>query len=300
MSAQAVVVVPAPPRRRWVAALGSTLGLPGRVSSAFLLVVVIAAVLAPALTPTDPNTTNLLESFQGFSAQHWLGTDSTGRDIAARLLFGARTSLLGPAAIVVLALAISVPLGLVAAWTRGWPAGLVNRAVDVVFAVPGLLLAILTVAIFGPGLTSAVSALAVAYTPFLARVVISAAEAQRRQPYVDVLTVQGVSPVRIMVRHVLRNIGPIVVGQATITFAYALLDLAALSFLGLGVQAPQSDWGVMVSDRDAVLQGHPQQVVIASVAIVLTVLALLVVGARLGGETVTRRGAGRRRRKERP
>ena len=296
MSAQAVVVAAAPPRRHWFTALGRTLGLSGRISAVFLLAVVVAAALAPVLAPADPNTTNLLESYQGFSAQHWLGTDSTGRDIAARLLFGARTSLLGPAAIVVLALAISLPLGLVAAWTRGWRAGLVNRAVDVVFAVPGLLLAILTVAVFGPGLTSAVSALAVAYTPFLARVVVSAAEAQRRQPYVDVLTVQGVSPGRIMVRHVLRNIGPIIIGQATITFAYALLDLATLSFLGLGVQAPRSDWGVMVSDRDAVLQGHPQQVVIASVAIVLTVLALLVVGARLGGDTVTRRGAVRRRK----
>lgn len=274
--------------RRWI-----TLGPSGWVSGGFLLAVVAMAALAPVLTRTDPNSTDLLESFQGFGAQHWLGTDSTGRDIAARLLYGARTSLIGPAAIVLLALLISLPLGLVAAWTRGWRAALVSRVVDVVFAVPGLLLAILTVAVFGTGLTSAVSALAVAYTPYLARVVISAAEAQRRQPFVEVLTVQGVSPTRIMVRHVLPNIGPIVVGQATITFAYALLDLAALSFLGLGVQAPQSDWGVMVSDRDAVLQGHPQQVIIASIMIVVTVLALLVLGARLGGETTARR-VGRR------
>ena len=281
-------------RPRRAGGVWSTLGPSGRLSGGFLLAVVAMAVLAPVITSTDPNTTTLLESYQGFSAEHWLGTDSTGRDIAARLVYGARTSLIGPAAIVLLALSISLLLGLFAAWARGWRALLVNRVVDVVFAVPGLLLAILTVAVFGPGLTSAVCALAVAYAPFLARVVISAAEAQRRQPYVEVLTVQGISPTRIMVQHVLRNIGPIIVGQATITFAYALLDLATLSFLGLGVQAPQSDWGVMVSDRDAVLQGHPQQVIIASVTIVVTVLALLVLGARMGGETVARRGAGRR------
>jgi len=294
MSTRAVATTVGPSRPRRTAGRRVTIGPSGWASGGFLVAVAVMAVLAPVLTSTDPNSTNLLESFQGSSARHWLGTDSTGRDIAARLLYGARTSLIGPAAIVLLALLISLPLGLVAAWARGWRAALVNRVVDVVFAVPGLLLAILTVAVFGPGLASAVSALAVAYTPYLARVVISAAEAQRRQPYVEVLTVQGISPTRIMVRHVLRNIGPIIVGQATITFAYALLDLAALSFLGLGVQAPQSDWGVMVSDRDAVLQGHPQQVIIASIMIVVTVLALLVVGARLGGETVARRGAGRR------
>lgn len=261
------------------------LGISGWLAVGFLAVVLLAAILAPLIAPHDPNAASLLDSFAPPSADHWLGTDATGRDIASRLIYGARTSLLGPALIVVIALCLSIPLALVAAWSRGWVSTLINRFVDVVFAIPGLLLAILTVAVFGAGLRSAVAALAVAYMPFMARVVMAAAESQRRLPYVDVLTVQGVSPRRIMVRHVLRNIGPILVGQATITFAYALIDLAALSFLGLGVQAPNSDWGLMVSDRDAVLQGHPQQVIVASVAIVLTVMSLLVLGSRLSGES---------------
>ena len=263
----------------------ASLGVSGWLAVGFLVLLVLAAVLAPVVASQDPNAASLLDSYGPPSAEHWLGTDATGRDIAARLLYGSRTSLLGPALIVLSALCLSIPQALTAAWSRSWVSGMINRFVDVVFAIPGILLAILTVAVFGPGLRASVAALAVAYMPFMARVVMSAAESQRRLPYVDVLTVQGVAPRRIMVVHVLHNIAPILVGQATITFAYALIDLAALSFLGLGVQAPNADWGVMVSDRNAVLQGHPQQVVVASIAIVATVMALLVLGSRLSGQS---------------
>ncbi len=261
------------------------LGLTGWAAAGVLLAVGLLAVLAPVLTTADPNHGDLLSAFAGPSGMHWLGTDATGRDIAARLIFGSRTSLLGPAAIVLLSLLVGLPLALAAAWHGGPIAFLINRTLDLVFSVPGLLLAILTVALFGPGLWPAVISLAIAYLPYVARLTMTAAERERRLPYIDALSVQGQSVTKIATRHLLRNLAPVIVGQATITFAYALIDLASLSFLGLAVQAPTADWGVMMSDRDAVLQGHPGQVIAAGTLVVATVLSLFVLGSRLSGDT---------------
>ena len=253
-------------------------------------VVVLMALFAPLLAPADPDHGDLLSAFAPPGATHWLGTDATGRDIASRLIYGSRTSLLGPAAIVVLSLLVGVPLALAAAWHGGVTAWLITRALDIVFSIPGLLLAILTIALFGPGLWPAVISLAVAYLPYIARLTLTAAERERHLPYIDALSVQGQSVTRIATLHLLRNLAPVIAGQATITFAYALIDLASLSFLGLAVQAPTADWGVMLSDRDAVLQGHPGQVVAAGLVVVATVLSLFVLGSRLSGETTGRRG----------
>lgn len=260
---------------------GAALGIVG--------IAVIMAVAAPWIAPHDPNQGNLLDAYAPRGAEHWLGTDATGRDIASRLIYGARTSLVGPAAIVLLSLAISVPLALTAAWRGGWIAAVITRTLDVLFAIPGLLLAILAVSLFGPGLRAAVIALGIAYIPYVARLTVTAAATERRLPYVQVLSVQGVGALRISTVHIFRNIAPVLIGQATVAFAYALIDLATLSFLGLGVQAPSSDWGVLVSDRDAVLQGHSGQVIAASIAIVVTVLALFILGSRLSGEKPIRR-----------
>ncbi len=260
------------------------LGATGWLALAVVLGVVVMAVLAPLLAPADPNHGDLLSAFARPSAAHWLGTDATGRDIASRLIHGSRTSLLGPAAIVLLSLLVGVPLALAAAWHGGSVAWLITRALDIVFSVPGLLLAILTIALFGPGLWPAVISLAIAYLPYVARLTLTAAEHERHLPYVDALSVQGQSVVKIAAFHLLRNLAPVIAGQATITFAYALIDLASLSFLGLAVQAPTADWGVMLSDRDAILQGHPGQVVAAGFLVVATVLSLFVLGSRLSGD----------------
>lgn len=259
------------------------LGVTGWAALAVVLVATLMALLAPLIAPADPDHGDLLAAFAGPSADHWLGTDATGRDIAARLVFGARTSLLGPAAIVALSLLAGIPLALAAAWHGGTVAWLITRALDIVFSVPGLLLAILTVALFGPGLWPAVISLAIAYLPYVARLTMTAAQRERHLPYVDALSVQGQSVPGIAL-HLLRNLSPVIAGQATITFAYALIDLASLSFLGLAVQAPTADWGVMLSDRDAVLQGHPGQVIAAGALVVATVLSLFVLGSRLSGD----------------
>jgi peptide/nickel transport system permease protein len=244
------------------------LGPSGTAAVVFLLLMAAGAVFATVLAPADPNAGTLLENYQGPSAAHLLGTDGIGRDVLSRLVFGARTSLLGPALVVGISMAVGVPLALAGAWYGGVVDAGVGRVLDLVYAMPGLLLAVLTVALFGPGLTPAVVALSVAYVPFLSRIVRAAARQQRVSPYADALSVQGFGVIRICVRHILRNIAPTVLGQAAIAFGYALLDLASLSYLGLAVQAPTSDWGVMVSDTDALLKGHTLPVIAPGVLIV--------------------------------
>ncbi|HEY6798631.1 MAG TPA: ABC transporter permease [Kineosporiaceae bacterium] len=277
-------VRPARPRR------SLNLGPTAALALGVLVAVTLLAALAPMVAPGDPNSADLLATFTGPSPAHWLGADATGRDIASRLIYGARTSLIGPAVIVTLSLVVSLPLAMAAAWHGGVIAFLINRVLDIIFSVPGLLLAILTVSLFGPGLWPAVISLAVAYLPYVARLTMAAAEHERRLPYIDALSVQGQSVTRIISFHLLRNLAPVIAGQATITFAYALIDLASLSFLGLAVQAPTADWGVMMSDRDAVLQGHPGQVIAAGTLVVATVLSLFVLGSRLSGDRPTPRG----------
>jgi len=273
---------PAAPGR--LARARAALGGSGTAAALFLLVVLLVAVAAPLLAPAAPNLQSLLDAYAAPSGAHLLGTDSLGRDILSRLMFGARTSLLGPALVVSVALLVGIPLALAAAWFGGLVNALVARVFDLVYALPGLLLAVLAVALFGPGLVPAVAALSIAYIPFLARIVLAAARQQRVSPYVDALAVQGFGAVRIAFRHILRNIAPVVVGQAAIAFGYALLDLASLSYLGLAVQAPTADWGVMVSDSNALMGGYWLPILAPGVLIVLSVLSLTVLGARISGE----------------
>jgi len=158
----------------------------------------------------------------------------------------------------------------------------ISRVLDVLFAFPGILLAILVIAFFGAGLRSAVVALAVAHMPYLARITRGAAIRERRLPYVEALEVQGFSAVRISARHLVPNLLPLIVAQASVSFGYVMIDLAGLSFLGLGVQPPTADWGVMISaGEQALLGGHPQQSLYAGGMIVLAVCAFTLFGERL-------------------
>ena len=154
--------------------------------------------------------------------------------------------------------------------------------VDAVFAFPGLLLAILATALFGSGLTAAVAALSIAYIPYIARIVRSAALRERSLPYVAALRVQGVHGLWISLRHILPNVAGLIVANATLAFGFALMDLAGLSFIGLGVQPPTADWGAMVGTGMAgVLQQQPQEALYASALIVITVAAVNILGDRL-------------------
>ncbi|MBB2946294.1 peptide/nickel transport system permease protein [Actinoplanes lutulentus] len=247
-----------------------------------IFVIVLAALFAPLLAPYPPGQTDVLAIGQGPSAAHLLGTDDLGRDIVSRLLYGARLSLFGPAIVTLGATVLGSGLAVLAAWKSGLWDQVITRALDILFAFPSVLIAILAVAVTGAGLTGPIIALSIAYIPFVARVVRAEAVRQRHLPYIEAGQLLGFSPWRIAVRHLGCNILPLVAAQAILTFATALVDLAAISFLGLGVQAPDAEWGLMVSAGNAALiNGNGWQSLSAGALIVLTVLAFNVVGERL-------------------
>ncbi|MFH8376871.1 ABC transporter permease [Streptomyces cyaneofuscatus] len=248
---------------------------------AFVALVVLAALLAPWLTPYDPNAVDLSQALAGTTADHPLGADAAGRDTLSRLLVGARASLLGPLGVVAFSTVLGVAVGMAAAWRGGRLDSVLSRSTELVFAFPGMLLAIIVISVYGEGLLAPVIALAVAYLPYVSRLTRSLVLAERTRPYVSAYQVQGHSPFAICLRHILPNIAPVVLAQATINFGYALMDLAGLSFLGLGVPPLTPDWGRMVFDGQTAIQhGYPLSAVVPCVLIVLTVVAFNVVGER--------------------
>ena len=257
------------------------------VALGVLALIVVAAVAAPLLAPHQPDTTDLLASNAGpGTAGHLLGADSTGRDTLSRLLYGARLSLLAPLFVVIIAGTLGTAIALVAARRQGWADALLSRTMDMIFAFPALLLAMLSVAVFGAGLTAPILALAVAYTPFIGRVIRSVAMQEESRPYVGSYEVMGFGSAFIALRHVLPNVLPVLVAQCALSFGYAMVDLASLSYLGLGVQPPSADWGVMInSSQDAILQGNPWSGIVPGVAVMITVVCVNIVGEHLGGST---------------
>jgi len=247
-------------------------------------VAVFLAIFGPLLAPHDPNSSQLEFQFVGpFQAKGYpLGFDSQGRDLLSRLMVGARTSMLGPALVVLMSMALGTLISVLAAWRGGWVDSVLGTGMDILFAFPGILLAVLTAAVFGAGLVAPTIALAIAYTPYIARVLRSAAVRERARDYISAAEVQGLSSLTICGRHLIPNLAELVVAQATLVFAWAMVDLAAISFLGLGVQAPTADWGVMVATGETgVLQGYPMESLSAGICIVLVVVAVNLLGERI-------------------
>ncbi len=258
------------------------LGVVGNIALVMCILFVLLALFGPLIAPYDPNSVNLNDAFVGPFGGHLLGFDESGRDLLSRLFAGARTSLLGPAVVVAIATTVGVALGISSAWFGGWYDATLGSILNVMFAFPGILLAVLAVAVFGAGLPAAVVALAIAYTPYLARSVRSGAVSEAAKDYIAALRVQGLSSWRICFRHFLPNVLPLVAAVSISSFAYATVDLAAISFLGLGVQQPQSDWGLMVaSGQQGVVEGYPTEAIAAGICLVLAVLSFSVLGDRL-------------------
>ena len=283
MSAQVstIVAVPGTRRSRSLSGLRGT-GVAGMVSAAVIALATIAAVFGPLLAPFNPDLPNLSLAWVGPVGGHLLGFDFQGRDVLSRLLAGAQSSMLGPLAVVVLSLTAGAVLAVVSAWRRGAADAVISSGLDILFAFPGILLAVLATAIFGAGLTAASIALSIAYMPYVARVLRGAALRERSQPYVAALEVQGLSATTICLRHIIPNMLALIVAQATIMFGWAMVDLAAISFLGLGVQPPAPNWGVMISENQTgILQGYPLPALSAGVCIVAVVIAFNILGERL-------------------
>jgi len=173
---------------------GAGLGVIGTVCAVVIAMAVIAALFGPLLAPHNPDTVNLAQAYVGPTAGHPLGFDGQGRDLLSRLIVGTRTAMLGPLVVVALSSLVGVALALLAAWRGGWTDTVLTGAMDILFAFPGILLAVLTAAVFGPSLTAASLSLAIAYTPYVMRVIRSEAIRQRAQPYIAALEVQGSRP----------------------------------------------------------------------------------------------------------
>lgn len=261
-----------------------------RVAGGFLVLVVLAAVLAPLVAPYAPDAIDLSASLVGTSGDHLLGTDSSGQDLLSRVLYGARTSLIAPVLLLAIAALLGVTLGTLAAWRGGWVDTLVSRITDVMYAFPGLLFTVLIIAVFGAGMTTSVLALGLAYTPTVAKYTRSVALAERRKPYIDAYRVQGMGGARICALHLVPNLGRSIVGYLVVLFGEALMSLATLSYLGFGAQPPSSDWGLMVQEgQAAVVQGALLPALVPGLAIALVVVSFNVVGVR----AADRLGSGR-------
>lgn len=274
------------------ALLRRRLGVVGMVCAAIVIIVVLAAVLVPLIAPYSPYEGSISTRHEAWSLAHLMGTDQSGRDILSRIMWGARTSLVGPLIVVLGTATLGATLALTAAWWGGKVDAFIGRVLDILFAFPTMLLAILAIAIFGPSLVTASVALAIGYVPYTARVIRSVALRERSLPYVSSARLQGISGLIVTLRHILPNVRTQILTGMTINFGYAMIDLAALSFLGLGVQPPTPDWGLMVANGQGSLQqGFWEQSIFAGLAIVVTVAAFGYIGEQLGG----RRAAGRTR-----
>lgn len=252
-------------------------------------VVVLLSLFAPVLAPYDPDYVDLNNVLAGPGAQHLLGTDALGRDLLSRLMHGGRTSLLGPTIVVIGSTVLGLLLGLVAGWSEGWLGKVLGRVFDLLFAFPALLMAMLAIALFGKGLFAPILAMTIAYVPYVARLAQSLVVAERSRPYVQAYRVLGFRTPWVVLGRVLPNLIPTVGAQSTLNFGYVLADLAALSFIGLGVQPPTSDWGAMIEEsRGALLGGYVLPAFWPALVVVLVVVAVNVIGEelsdRIGGK----------------
>jgi len=251
------------------------------LATALLGIIVLSGVLAPWLAPYDPAEVDFAASMAGSSPDHLLGADQSGQDVLSRVMFGARTSLIGPVLILALGVVLGAPFGILAAWRGGWADAFVQRSTDVLVAFPGLLFATLFIAVVGKGTTAAVIALGVAFAPAIAKLARSAALAERVQPYIASYELLGASGWSICTFRILPRVVPQVLGYAIVLFGDALMALAGLSYLGFGVQPPSPDWGLMVSEGQlALTQGAPLPALVPAAAIAVTVVAFNIVGLR--------------------
>ena len=241
-------------------------------------VVVLAALLGSQITPHDPSALNLLLSTSNPSAGHWFGTDTLGRDIFSRVVIGSRTALMGPALVAVGAMLVGNIFGTIAGYYGGAVDAWIMRCVDLMWSVPGLLVAIVVVGVIGGGYWIAVSVLIVLTAPWDVRLIRGATLEQRPRAYVEAVRALGLPARSVMFKHIWPNVLPVIVANTFLAFAQALVSLAALSFLGLGVPPGTADWGVMLSENRALLYHDPVAALAPGVAIVLVATAMNLLG----------------------
>jgi peptide/nickel transport system permease protein len=254
--------------------------LPLGILLAMILVaiVVACAILPSAIAPGDPATQRLLIGDRPPSVEFWAGTDLLGRDALSRTIHGARTALVGPVIIAAGAFAIATLLGLLAGYLGGAVDSAIMRWVDFMLALPGPLVAIVVVGVAGGGYWTAVVVLVVLFTAPDTRIVRSAVLEQRPLPYIDAARALGIAKGRILFVHILPNILPIILAYVVLDFAFALVNLAGLSFLGLGVEPGTPDWGRMLFENRNILFSNPVALLLPATMIILTAVSMNLIG----------------------
>jgi len=248
------------------------------IGAALSLLLVLAAALSLVWTPWSPYEVDIANKLAGPSGKYWLGTDPYGRDVVSLLLVGARNSILVGVIAVGIGLTIGTALGLLAAARRGWVEEFIMRLADFTFAFPAILSAIMLTAVFGAGIVNSIIAIGIFNIPTFARVTRASANAVWSREYILAARACGKGGWRITLEHVLPNILSVLIVQATIQFAIAILAEAALSYLGLGTQPPQPSWGRMLSEAQTLMFQTPLLAVWPGVAIALAVLGLNLLG----------------------
>jgi peptide/nickel transport system permease protein len=258
--------------RRLVRRKGAMFGL------AVIVLFVLLAVLAPLIAPYDPTAQSWTAVRKPPTLAHPFGTDDVGRDILARIIFGARASLLAGVISVAIALSIGVPLGLAAGYVGGFLDAVISRLTDAMLAIPFLILAIALAAFLGPSLRNAMIAIGVTTTPIFIRLTRGQVMAVKVDDYVEAARAVGNPPWRVVLVHILPNILPALMVQASLSIAAAIIAEAALSFLGLGQQPPSPSWGSMLNAAQRFLVNAPWMAVWPGLAIFLTVLSFNLLG----------------------
>lgn len=268
------------PRRCWTL---SRLSRPGLLGLGGVMLLLALGTLAPLLFNLDPY--GLSERLRWLptpgAGGPWLGTDDLGRDQLARLVYGARTSLGIGLAVVASSLLLGTLLGLLAGVYGGWVDRLVTRAMDLAMSLPSILLAIVVVAVLGPGLLNAVLAVSVVAVPRFVRVVRSVAVLEMKKPYVQAARSCGVSRWRLLYSEVLPNCRAPVIVQAALGFSDAILEIAALGFLGLGAPAPVAEWGAMLADARPFIETEPHLMLLPGLCLLAAVLSFNLLGDAL-------------------
>ena len=246
-----------------------------------IILTVLSALLAPIIAPLEPEAMDFDYLLSGLSSEHLLGTDQLGRDTLSRLIYGARIALLVSVGSIGLGVLISVPLGLIAVYFGGWTDDIIMRLMDSLVVFPSLLIAVALAAALGGSVTTIIIAIGVANVPWMARVIRSQGLSIREMDFVAAAEAGGMSPARIIVRHILPNsLAPVIV-QSTLSMGYAVLVEATLGFIGVGVRPPTPTWGNMLYDAFPMLEQQPMLSIFPGLAIFLLVLSFNFVGDAL-------------------
>jgi peptide/nickel transport system permease protein len=258
--------------------LKSLFTLPMIVSALVLLAVLFIALAGEIVATHDPNELDITQPLAKPSKEHILGTDKTGRDLFSRLILGSRITILSAFCVVIISAIIGIPFGMAAGYFGGFIDTLLMRISDIILSFPSLLLAFVFVAAFGRGISNSVLAIGIVYVPALAKLARSITLVEKNKVYVEAARSIGYQDFRILVKEIFPNCMSTLTVEMTLDIGYAILDLAAMSFLGLGVQPPTADWGAMLADGRIVLIIRPLLCLAPGGMIIITVTALNIFG----------------------